>query len=760
MIAKLRIPLLVALCGAVLIAFKKKDPKVGLTEIAIKAPFEMPAIKVPDFKECPRLTITQFGAKSGDKAKTSKAIEKAITRANRIGGGVVIVPRGEWLTGKVHLQSNVNLHLEKGAVLLFSENPDDYLPAVHSSWEGMECYNYSPLIYAYQCTNVAITGHGEIKAKMDIWKQWFSRPKPHMESLKYLYDQMWRQPDVSQRQMVNDTAHLRPQFIQFNRSENILLDGVTITNSPFWTIHPYLCKNVVIRNIKVYAHGHNNDGVDPEMSQNVLIENCVFDQGNDAIAIKAGRAPDGWRMNTPSKNIVIRNNIVKNGHQLVAIGSELSGGIENIFVDSCTVADGAKLNHLIFIKTNERMGGYVKNVYVSNIRSGKKDLGVLGIETDVLYQWRNLVPTYERKLTPIQDVYLENIEVDDVKFVSRILGQAELPVRNVSLKNINASSVRETTHIHENAVNVAATDHNSNKERYQSYLFTYFTGNSKNAEAIRFALSDDGYTYKALNGNNPVVRSADISLTGGVRDPHILRAEDRKTFYMVATDMVASSGWDSNRGVVLMKSTDLINWQSSAIHFPKRFAGNDSLMRVWAPQTIYDASQKKYMIYFSMKHGKRGADKIYYAYANDEFTDFTTEPKQLFHHPNNISCIDGDIVHAFGKYQLFFKTEGSGKGIMKAVSDQLTEGYVMQDRYLQPTTEHVEGSGIFTLNDSEDYILMYDVYKKGRYQFTKSRDLEKFEVIDEQMTMDFHPRHGTVISITKEEADRLRKQWP
>jgi arabinoxylan arabinofuranohydrolase len=306
----------------------------------------------------------------------------------------------------------------------------------------------------------------------------------------------------------------------------------------------------------------------------------------------------------------------------------------------------------------------------------------------------------------------------------------------------------------------ANSKENSTREKYQAYLFTYFTGNGKNAEAIRFAVSDDGYHYKSLKGNNPVIRSDEISVSGGVRDPHILRAEDGKTFYMVATDMVAAKGWDSNRGMVLMKSTDLVNWTSSAIHFPTRFTSNDSLMRVWAPQTIYDAKEKKYMIYFSMKHGKRGVDKIYYAYANDKFTDLGTEPKQLFFHPNNISCIDGDIVYAFGKYQLFFKTEGSGKGIMKAVSNQLTEGYVIQDRYLQPTSDHVEGSGIFKLNNSEDYILMYDVYKKGRYQFTKSRDLEKFEVIDEQMTMDFHPRHGTVMSITKEEAERLRKQWP
>lgn len=386
------------------------------------------------------------------------AIAAAIDEANKAGGGVVVVPEGEWLTGKIHFKSNVNLYLNKGATLLFSERPEDYLPAVHSSWEGMECYNYSPLIWAYQCRNIAITGEGQIKARMDVWEKWFARPQAHMESLKRLYNWAWNRTPVQERQMVNDTSHLRPQFIQFNRSENILLEGITITNSPFWTIHLYLAKNVTIRKVKVYAHGHNNDGVDPEMSQHVLIENCVFDQGDDAIAIKSGRNPEGWRLKTPSKDIVIRNCTVKNGHQLVAIGSELSGGVENVFVDSCTVADGAKLNHLLFIKTNERMGGYVKNIYATNLKCGKIDLGVLGIETDVLYQWRTLVPTYERRLTPIKDIYLTNISASEVRFVSRVLGQKELPVENISLRNIVAGAVQEKKYIHENVKNFSSQD--------------------------------------------------------------------------------------------------------------------------------------------------------------------------------------------------------------------------------------------------------------------------------------------------------------
>lgn len=413
----------------------------------------MPSISVPDFSKCKKMSITDFGAVPGDKKKTTKAIAKAIDKANKLGGGVIIIPEGEWLTGKIHLKSNVNLHLNKGAVLLFSDNPVDYLPAVHTTWEGMEAYNFSPLIYAYQCRNIAITGEGELKAKMDTWEKWFARPKPHMESLKRLYHLASQNIPVEERQMVNDTANLRPQFIQFNRCENILLEGVSITNSPFWVIHPYLSKDIVIRNVKVRAHGHNNDGVDPEMSQNMLIENCTFDQGDDAIAIKSGRNQDAWRLNTPSKNIVIRNCTVKNGHQLMAIGSELSGGVEDVYMNNCTVEDGAKLNHLVFIKTNERRGGFVRNIHVSNIKAGKIDQGILGIETDVLYQWRDLVPTYERRLTPIKDIFLTNIEASNVKFISRVLGQAELPVENVVLKNVDADTVQGNKYIHENINN-------------------------------------------------------------------------------------------------------------------------------------------------------------------------------------------------------------------------------------------------------------------------------------------------------------------
>lgn len=289
----------------------------------------------------------------------------------------------------------------------------------------------------------------------------------------------------------------------------------------------------------------------------------------------------------------------------------------------------------------------------------------------------------------------------------------------------------------------------------KAYLFAYFTGNRKEQESIQFAISKDGYHFQSLNNNRPIISSAKISETGGVRDPHIIRGVDGKTFYLVVTDMVSALGWNSNRGLVLLHSTDLINWTSKAINIQKRFPGNDSLLRVWAPQTIYDPIAKKYMVYFSMKHGI-GPDIIYYAYANADFSDFESTPKQLFYHPENKSCIDGDIVFANGEYHLFFKTEGHGDGIKKAVSKTVNGGYVVkEDKYLQQTKEAVEGAGTFKLNGKNEWILMYDVYKKGTYQFTKTSDLSNFNAIDEAISMDFHPRHGTVMSITAAEEKRL-----
>lgn len=294
---------------------------------------------------------------------------------------------------------------------------------------------------------------------------------------------------------------------------------------------------------------------------------------------------------------------------------------------------------------------------------------------------------------------------------------------------------------------------------YVAYLFTYFTGNHGDEEAVRYAVSEDGFNYKALNDNKPIIDSKEISVTGGVRDPHLLRGEDG-AYYMVLTDMVSDRGWDSNRGLILLKSNDLINWKHSAIHFPDRYAGQESLKRVWAPQTIYDPEAGKYMVYFSLQYGDT-PDVIHYAYANADFTDLEGEPKPLFIPADKKSCIDGDIVFDKGRYHMFYKTEGHGNGIKVATTKSLTSGkWNEQPDYKQQTKDAVEGAGTFKLIGQDKYILMYDVYMNKRYEFAETTDLEHFAPVSEKVTMNFHPRHGTVIPIRASELKALREAFP
>lgn len=212
--------------------------------------------------------------------------------------------------------------------------------------------------------------------------------------------------------------------------------------------------------------------------------------------------------------------------------------------------------------------------------------------------------------------------------------------------------------------------------------------------------------------------------------------------------------------MVLLKSNDLINWISSVVNIQQKYDGQEDLKRIWAPQTIYDPEAKKYMIYWSMKHGDAN-DIIYYAYANEDFTDLLGDPKPLFIPKSGDLCIDGDIMYHNGVYHLFYKTDAPERnGIRRATTKSLTSGnWIEYPDFVESTTEDVEGSGIFKLNNSADYILMYDMYRKHKYQFTTSADLENFKVIDQDISLDFHPRHGSVISITRDELKALTDKW-
>ena len=368
-------------------------------------------------------------------------ISDAVSACAEAGGGRVVVPTGVCeLNGPIHLKSNVELHLEEGAVVEFSDDPKDYLPAVPSSWEGLECLNLSPLVYAYGCTNVAITGKGTLRPRMAFWREMMKESKTDiMGARAILYK--WGSEDypVEKRDITKThPAVLRPQCVQFNRCKGVRMEDVRIEDSPFWTVHLYMSEDVAIRRIDVCAHGFNNDGVDIEMTRNVLIEDSVFDQGDDGIVFKSGRNRDAWRVGRPTENVEVRNCRFKTVSSLIGVGSELSGGVRNVNVHDCTVENAC---NLFYVKTNHRRGGFVENIRMENV-SVTEVSQVLAVDTDVLYQWRRL-PDYETRLTPISGLHMKNVACARARTGVNINGDFRLPVRDVHVENVRIGRVQD-----------------------------------------------------------------------------------------------------------------------------------------------------------------------------------------------------------------------------------------------------------------------------------------------------------------------------
>ena len=329
--------------------------------------------------------ITQSGAVAGGKTDCTRAIARAIAACADAGGGRVVVPAGEFLTGAVHLKSNVDLHLAaSNSVLKFSTDPRAYLPAVFTRFEGMECYNYSPLIYALGQTNVAVTGAGTLdgQAEQANWLAWKGRKDiaaGTQRAARTRLDKMNNDGVPVEKRVFGEGDFLRPNFIQFNRCRNVLLEGVKIRRSPMWEIHPLLCTNVIVRGVDIFSHGPNNDGLDPESCRDVLIERCRFDTGDDCIAIKSGRNNDGRRVGVPSQNIVIRDCTMREGHGGVVIGSEISGGCSNVFVENCEMSS-PELACALRLKSNAMRGGVLENIFMRNVNVGLVKDSVLQID--------------------------------------------------------------------------------------------------------------------------------------------------------------------------------------------------------------------------------------------------------------------------------------------------------------------------------------------------------------------------------------------
>lgn len=414
------------------------------------------------FKECAQIekqikktvfpkrtfNITDFGAKTDTPdVPCHEAINQAILQCSLAGGGTVLVPKGVYYTGPITLKSNVNFHLEEGATLKFLTDQSLYFPAVITRWEGIDCYNAHPLIYAYGESNIAITGKGIIDGQGSKETWW-----PMCGAAKY----GWEEGMVAQRNggrerllMYGETSTpiykrimtsedgLRPQLINLYSCNTILIEDVTLLNSPFWVIHPLFCENLIVRGVNIFNRGPNGDGCDPESSKNVLIENCTFDTGDDCIAIKSGRNADGRKWHTPSENIIVRNCQMKNGHGGVVIGSEISGGYRNLFVENCRM-DSPDLDRVIRIKTSTCRGGVIENVFVRNVTVGQCREAVLRI--NLQYENREQC---QRGFDPVvRNVHLKNVTCDKSRLGVLIIGlDDDKHVYNVSVEDSRFNNV-------------------------------------------------------------------------------------------------------------------------------------------------------------------------------------------------------------------------------------------------------------------------------------------------------------------------------
>ena len=408
------------------------------------------SIQLPKIAER-QFLITSFGAKTtATAAQNQKAINRVISLVSKKGGGKVIIPKGTWNTGAIELKSHVNLVLEEGATLHFAFEPKLY-PLVRTSWEGLACWNYSPCIYAYKATDIAITGKGTIDGggNNDTFWQWNGSPRfGYKEGVTKESQKLGSRSKLLK--MAEDGVPfderkfgmgygLRPQLVNMVHCERILIKDVKMINSPFWVIHPLLSKNITVDGVYVWNEGPNGDGCDPEACENVLIQNCVFHTGDDCIAIKSGRNNDGRLWNQPSKNIIIRNCKMEDGHGGVVIGSEISGGCENVYAEDCEM-DSPHLDRILRIKTNNCRGGLIQNINMRRIKVGQCGEAVVKINLDYESKevcYRGFEPT-------VRNVNVEDVTCQKSNYGVLIIGRDAVEnVYDINIKNCKFDGVQK-----------------------------------------------------------------------------------------------------------------------------------------------------------------------------------------------------------------------------------------------------------------------------------------------------------------------------
>jgi polygalacturonase len=410
------------------------------------APGILERIKPPTFSDG-AVTVARFGAVGDGKTDCKKAFDQAIDACARTGGGRLIVSQGEWLVnGPIHLKSGVNLHLLKGAVVRFGVKPEFFLPPVFTRFEGTELLNYSPPVYAIDEKNVAITGEGTLDggAGAHAWWPWKGPWGGEVEH-------GWKEGNPSQvadvkklgeladggvppeKRVFGEKGLLRPNFVQFYRCKNVLIEGVTVVNSPMWILHPVLCENVTVRGVTVRSHGPNNDGCNPESCRDVLIEGCTFDTGDDCVAIKSGRNADGRRLGRPSENIIVRRCTMKDGHGGVTLGSEMSGGIRNVYVEDCQMSS-PRLDRAIRLKSNSLRGGYLENLFVRNVRVGEVSDAVIHVDLRYGGETGGHPPL-------VRNLFIDGVESKKSGRPLVLLGIPEQPMQNIVVRNSRFENV-------------------------------------------------------------------------------------------------------------------------------------------------------------------------------------------------------------------------------------------------------------------------------------------------------------------------------
>jgi len=392
--------------------------------------------------------IMDFGAKANGNDKDSEAIKKAVENCKKNGGGTIYFPAGTYLTGAIHLCSNITLYIESGALIKFSSDFNDY-PPVKTRWEGIECYGFSPLVYAYNQENITITGRGILEGQGQIWwdeiknKRKENRLKPESEMEIKLAE---LNPDYANQSSGGggrETQFLRPPLIQFMNCKNILIEGVTLQNSPFWNTHPVYCDNLTINNVtfKNPPDAPNTDGLDIDSCKNVKVSNCLFDVGDDCLCLKSGVGDDGIRVGKPTENVVISNCNMLNGHGGIVIGSETAGGIKNITISNCVFIG---TDRGFRVKTRRGRAGILEDINISDIIMNKVLCPIVinmfykcgaKPDEDILFSTK---PLPINDITPqIKNMSISNITARDVKGVAAfIYGIPERPIENLRLINI------------------------------------------------------------------------------------------------------------------------------------------------------------------------------------------------------------------------------------------------------------------------------------------------------------------------------------